>query len=198
MSQPAVRARLENGRDFIRRLQAGFPTDTPEQIVNRYIAHIRDVAAFEDYQAELYVLPALEEWVAANIVSPVKPRQQLKAVPAPSTPLRSRKTPEQRAAAEAQRQALVEVIAEKDQQRVAELVKVRLLDYLVLVPGVGSQALGECTGAQCRRAGQRLGPWLLEIAKRLRPSERVKHHLSELELQGIARSHRLLGAGADE
>jgi hypothetical protein len=64
----------------------------------------------------------------------------------------------------------------------------RLLDHPTLA---GGKLLGDCTGADCRKLAIREPLFYGELAKRLRPSEHVRNHLSEAELQAIYRSCRL-------
>jgi hypothetical protein len=75
---------------------------------------------------------------------------------------------------------------------IAAEVKVRLLEYETTY----GKALGDCTGAECERLSRRYGDFFFELAKRLTRSETVRAHLSEVELQAIARSHRLIGEKA--
>jgi hypothetical protein len=70
---------------------------------------------------------------------------------------------------------------------IEDAVTVRLLDYVTLI----GTPLGDCTGADCKKLSIRERDFYGEIAKRLRPGERVRNHLSEDELQAIHRSCRL-------
>jgi hypothetical protein len=75
---------------------------------------------------------------------------------------------------------------------IADEVKIRLLEYETTY----GKALGDCTGAECERLSRRYGDFFFELAKRLTRSETVRAHLSEVEVQAIARSHRLIGEKA--
>jgi hypothetical protein len=161
---------LESPRAFIQRLQAEFPNDPPENIGDRYLAHVRDVVSFDDAQDELYVLGPLTEWLRANVV-PV------------------RKKPKRGTQAEATG-TVVAQIAKADEERVERIVSVRLLEYQTTY----GKTLGDCTGAECKRLGRQYGGFFTEVAKRLTPGQRVRNHLTELELQGIATTHRLVPA----
>lgn len=176
------RRQLESARDFLARLRAGFPGDTPEQIAERYVSHVREMNLFDDAQQEIYVLDPLREWILATIAAEVR-----KPKPA---------SPEVREKRRAQREAIVKAIASKVEKKVEdraqELFEVRLLEYQTIY----GKPLARCTGAECSRLGHRYGEFFAEIAKRLRPSEHVEAHLSEAELQAIAQVHYLLGPKA--
>jgi hypothetical protein len=173
---------LESARDFVARLCAGFPSDSPEQIAERYLSHVRENNLFDDAQQQIYVLDPLREWVLAIIGA-----QARKA---------AKYSPEARERRRAQRAALVKTIETKVEQKIEdkaeELVEIRLLQYQTTY----GKPLGQCTGAECRRLGKRYGEFFTEVSKRLRPSEHVESHLSELELQAIARVHFLIGPSA--
>jgi hypothetical protein len=66
-------------------------------------------------------------------------------------------------------------------------VQMRLLDYVTLI----GKPLAECTGSDCRKMATRDRDFYAELARRLRPGERVGKHLSEVELQAIHRDCRL-------
>lgn len=161
---------LKSPRDFIQRLQAEFPDDTPEQTCERYVARVRDAAVFDDAQAELFALGPLTEWLRATVV-PV------------------RQKPRRGGRAEATG-TVVEQITQADQERIERIVSVRLLEYQTTY----GKALGDCTGAECKRLGKQYGGFFAEVAKRITPGQRVRNHLTELELQGIATTHRLVPA----
>jgi hypothetical protein len=160
--------RLESPREFIRRLQAEFPDNTPEQICERYLSHIRGAVEIEDDQDRLYVMGPLSEWLRANVI-PVEKKPR-------------RKRPETA--------AIVEQIEKADQERIEQIAGLRLLEYLTTY----GKTLGDCTGAECQRLGRQYGGFFAEVATRLTPGQHVRNHLSELELQGIALAHRLIPA----
>jgi hypothetical protein len=151
-------------------LQTEFPNDPPEQICGRYLSRVRDAVVFEDPQDEALVLGPLAEWLRANVI-PIS------------------KKPRREARAEATG-TVVEQIARADHERVERIVSVRLLEYQTTY----GKALGDCTGAECKRLGRQYGGFFAEVGKRLTPGQRVRNHLSELELQGIAATHRLIPA----
>lgn len=177
------RRTLESPRDFVARLRAGFPTDTPEQIAERYLSHVRETNVFDDAQEEIYVLDPLREWVLATIAA------QTKGAPKPPSPDALQRRRAHKAAA---LQKIGAAVEQKIEKRAEELVEIRLLEYQTTY----GKALGRCTGAECRRLGRRYGAFFTEVGKRLRPSEHVEEHLSELELQAIARVHYLVGPDA--
>src|SRR6185295_8094433 len=87
---------------------------------------------------------------------------------------------------------LVETLAKADEQRIEAEVNIRLLEYAT---PYGKQ-LGDCTGAECTRLSRRYGSFFAELGKRITRSETVRAHLTEVELQAIARTHRLIGEKA--
>lgn len=87
---------------------------------------------------------------------------------------------------------LIETMAKADEQRIEAEVNIRLLEYAT---PYGKQ-LGDCTGAECTRLSRRFGSFFAELGKRITRSETVRAHLSETELQAIARTHRLIGEKA--
>jgi hypothetical protein len=173
------RINLESARDFVKRLQAGFPTETPEQIAERYVSHVREVNVFDDAQQEIYCLDPLREWILATIgaKSPT------------SKPKLSPEAAERRLAARAK---VLKTVGERVEERIEKLAEIRLLEYATTY----GKPLGRCTGAECRRLGRHYGAFFTEIGKRLKPSEHVEEHMSELELQAIARVHYLVGPDA--
>lgn len=96
----------------------------------------------------------------------------------------------------AQRIALKEQItrtmAQNHEKIIEAEVAIRLLEYQTTY----GKLLGDCTGAECERLSRRYGDFFFELAKRLNRSETVRAHLTEVELQAIARTHRLIGEKA--
>jgi len=90
------------------------------------------------------------------------------------------------------KQQLIETMAKADEQRIEVEVTIRLLEYAT---PYGKQ-LGDCTGAECTRLSRRYGSFFAELGKRITRSETVRAHLTETELQAIARTHRLIGEKA--
>jgi hypothetical protein len=167
------RARLSTPPERLTKLRADDPKATIDEIVERYLQPIRDNSLFDDAQTELWALGAVELWLRANIT--------------PSQPARVRPTPEQRQERKARIHKQVAELKAKDTARIEAAVKIRLLDWMTTF----GQPLGDCTGAQCQRLSRRYGPFFAEVAKRLNPSDHVKNHLTETELQEIARTYRL-------
>lgn len=87
-----------------------------------------------------------------------------------------------------QRSRIKQDMRQRFDDRVEELVSIRLLGYATLLEG---KPLGDCTGADCKKLSIRDRDFYAEIAKRLRPGEHVRNHLSEAELQAIYRDCRL-------
>jgi hypothetical protein len=90
------------------------------------------------------------------------------------------------------KQQLIESMARADAERIEAEVTIRLLEYET---PYGKQ-LGDCTGAECTRLSRRYGGFFAELGKRITRSEVVRAHLTETELQAIARTHRLIGEKA--
>ena len=187
---PRRRGHLLSPREFIDKLRAEEPNANTDEIAQRYMAAVREHSLFDDMFWEILVLDPLEEWLRANVVAPAPVR----LVPPPAQPPRRNKAPEERARATAETRALVTQIAAKDAERIELVVAIRLLEYKTTY----GKTLGDCTGAECARLSRHYGAFFAEIARRINPADRVRNHLSELELQGIARVHRLIGPGAGE
>lgn len=106
-----------------------------------------------------------------------------------SDPAASEQARQERASA---RQRLMETLASNDEKRIENEVQIRMLEYQTTY----GKALGDCTGAECDRLSRRYGDFFFELAKRITRSETVRAHLTEVELQAIARTHRLIGEKA--
>jgi hypothetical protein len=94
-----------------------------------------------------------------------------------------------------QERQITETIARGHERKVIEAaidLNIHMLEYET---PYGKQ-LGDCTGAECDRLSRRYGDFFAELAKRITRSETVRAHLSETELQAIARTHRLIGEKA--
>jgi hypothetical protein len=186
-SQPRQRprrVRVLAPREFIKLLQTQYPDDPPEAICEHYKKRVRLSVLFDDRAAETLVMRPLEEWLQNNVAG---------AGTADTKPPRNALTPEQRAEAVETRDALVDQIARKYEELIEAEVTTRLLEYQTTY----GKPLGDCTGAECQRLSRRYGAFFAEIGKRLNPHDHVRQHLSEAELQAIARQHRLLGPKAD-
>jgi hypothetical protein len=168
------RERIVSPRDFIKELQALFPDDSPEEICEQYRQHVREKTRFDDLAIEALVMGPLDEWLKANV----------------GGARRRRAAPERSAQA---KEMLIGEMAQRHAALVEAEATIRLLEYQTTY----GKALGDCTGAECRRLSVRYGDFFAELAKRLRPSDHVGQHLSEAELQAIARTHRLIGPNAD-
>jgi hypothetical protein len=187
---PRKRVRLRSPREFIDHLRIEQPNATADELIRRYMTQVREHSIFDDAAWEILVLDPLEEWLRANVTG------------APAVAIAARKaangarerTPAERERRAALTKSIVEKIAKEDQQRIEMVVTVRLLEYQTTY----GKPLGDCTGSECARLSRRYGAFFAEVAKRLLPAERVRGHLSELELQSIARSYRLIGPGAGE
>lgn len=183
--------RVVEPRDFIARLRAQYPGENDDAIRERYKQHVCERAMFDDSAIKRLVMAPLDEWLK-SVLDKAPPATPLPAAPAPK-PKRS-KTVEEREQARAATNAIVGEIAKRDEKRIEREVTIRLLEYQTTY----EKPLGDCTGAECRRLSIRYGVFFAEIAKRLRPSDHVRHHLTEAELQAIAVTHRLIGPKAGE
>jgi hypothetical protein len=158
----------------------GFRTDNPKasaielrEIVRQYIA---ERAVFEDTETNGLNFYLVERDLA----------REFKDKPSPEY------AREKAAARAALREQLVQTIARADEERVEAIVTIRLLEYETTY----GKPIGDCTGAECARLSRRYGSFFAELSKRITRSETVRAHLSENELQAIARTHRLIGEKA--
>jgi hypothetical protein len=89
-----------------------------------------------------------------------------------------------------QRARTLDRMGDRLEQVIEARADLRMLEYITLI----GKPLAECTGADCRKMATRDRDFYAEIARRLRPGERVGKHLSEDELQAIRRDCRLTPA----
>jgi len=193
-SEEPRRERLLRAAEQIRLLRNEYPKATNQQIANIYKQNIRGLVICEDDQTEFELFGILDDWLKAHIDNILKGKPvEVKPVaePKPAAPRRT-KTPEEKAEAEAKRRALVEEIRARDEVRIETAIKVRLLEWQTTY----GKRLADCTGAECMRLARRYGPFFQEISKRLNASDKVGNHLSEVELQAIAATHKLIGPEA--
>lgn len=174
-SAPRSRRRQRlDARDQVKKLRAEFPKANAAQIAELYKARVRELVVFDDDDIEAEIMGVVDDWLSLNVKDPRKPPTQ------------------KHEGNKIQRRALVDKIAQVDEARIETAIKIRLLDWLTPY----GKKLADCTGAECTRLSKRYGPFLAEIAKRLHPSEHVRNHLSERELQAMAATHRLVGPEA--
>jgi hypothetical protein len=160
----------DEARDLLKRLRIDNPKADRAALTRLYVEHVRPIIQDGDDDAiEALVILPLREWIGANIV---EPRGQ-------------RKTAEERAA---ERAARVEEIAARDAERVEEIVTRRLLEWEML----DGRALGDLTGADCRGLSERLGVFFHVISDQIPPRAKVRNHFTELQLQALARHHKLI------
>jgi hypothetical protein len=172
--------RRRQPRDEARELLKSLRTENPEAdrnaLVRLYYDHIRPLIAGvddPDAVAALLVTPALE-WVGANIIDPPQPKSQ-----------KPQKTRAERAA---EKTALVAEIAARDKKRIDEIVTRRLLEWEI----IDGRRLGDLTGADCRNLSERCGVFLHVISDNIPARAKVRNHYTELELQALARHHKLI------
>lgn len=161
---------------------AGFRQQNPEATA----AELREIAQqyiLENTEFENIATRNFTMWLVDRSLS-----REIKEVPL-SDPAASKKAREER---ESARQRLLETLASNDEKRIENEIKIRMLEYQTTY----GKALGDCTGAECDRLSRRYGDFFFELAKRITRSETVRAHLTEIELQAIARTHRLIGEKA--
>jgi hypothetical protein len=165
------RKQRDHARELLKSLRATNPEADRATLVKLYIEHVRPIVDGDDpAQVDALVLDPLREWVAANVV---EPRQ------------RNNEPTEKR---RAQREALVAVIAERDTKRIDDIVATRLLEYELM----DGRRLGDLTGAECRNLSERYGVFFHVISEQLPNRAKVRNHFTELELQSLARHHKLI------
>lgn len=174
-AEPGRQQREPGPEDRIRELRREYPLASAAQIRAHYKTWARPQIALE---AEHELMRIVDDWL-------------LRYVP-DERPARRQRTEEEREAAKEERRALAERIKAADDARIEIEVKIRLLEWQTTY----GKPLADCTGAECLRLSRRYGPFFAEIAKRLNPSDKVRNHLSETELQAIALAHRLIGPEA--
>lgn len=161
--------------ELVARLRREHPKAPADQIRRLYREHVLDLTAFNDPDVEGWVMVPLDAWLLINVRDPAAPRE-----------------PGERAARAAEKEALVETIKRGHQRVVEAEAAVRLLEYVL----PNGKTIGDCTGLQCQKLSRRHGSFFAELAKRITRGERVRVHLSEVELQEIARNHSVIGPGA--
>jgi hypothetical protein len=119
---------------------------------------------------EVLVIGPLREWVATNITE------------------RWRRAGKPREERQAQREALVAGMGARDAKRIDEIVTTRLLEHEI----IDGRRLGDLTGAECRNLSERYGVFLHVISEQIPKRAKVRNHFSELELQSLARHHKLI------
>jgi hypothetical protein len=178
--QSGRRQQRDGARAFLKQLRADNPAADRAGLVRLYLDHVRSlIAGAEEVDTiDELVIDPLREWLAANIAEPA--------------PLLSRgprqRTPEETAAREAEKAALVAQMESADHQRIEEIVTRRLLEYEL----VDGRLLGDITGAECRLCGARYGNFFTAVAERVQPRQLVRNGIGELELQALARTHGLI------
>jgi hypothetical protein len=163
--------RRDEARDLLKALRVENPEADRDALVKLYLAHVRPIVdrADDPDAVETLVFNPLREWVGAQIV---EPRQRTKSR-------------EQRAS---ERAVELSQIAARDEKRVEEIVARRLLEYEMM----DGRTIGDLTGADCRKLAEREGAFFHAIAEHIPARARVRNHYSELELQALARHHKLI------
>lgn len=161
----APRRKAHATRAFVTQLRAEEPKAKADEICRRAIAAFREHV---DEEGQDIFLDALKDWLLDNVTD---------------KPPRRMRTAEERAQSKAATATLVEQIATNLDARIEAAVQTRFLEEKM----INGRKLADCTGAMCRR----FGGFYAEIAKRLRPSERVGGHLTEAEIAAIAKTWRI-------
>lgn len=170
------RTRISTPQEMLARFRTDNPTASAielREIARQYIA---ERAVFEDIAVNNLNTYLIEKALA----------REIKEQPSPDV---EREKAAERAAMKEQ---LVQAMARADEERIEAIVTVRLLEYETPY----GKPLGDCTGAECARLSRRFGGFFAELSKRITRAETVRAHLTENELQAIARTHRLIGEKA--
>lgn len=176
MSEHIQTGRRQRQRDEARDLLKTLRTENPEAdrdaLIGLYLDHVRPlIAGGDDPDAvETLVITPLREWLGANII---EPRQ------------RGQKIREDR---KAEKAVLIAKIAARDEKRVEEIVTRRLLEWEM----IDGRRLGDLTGADCRALSEKCGVFFHVISDQIPQRAKVRNHFSELELQSLARHHKLI------
>ena len=168
------RRKHDEARELLKALRTENPEADRAMLTRLYLDHVRPIiASGDDPEAvETLVIAPLREWVGANIVEP-------RNKPGPK-----QKTPEDRAA---EKTAIAE-IASRDDKRIEEIITRRLLEWEM----IDGQRLGDLTGADCRNLSERHGVFFHVISDNIPARAKVRNHYTELELQALARHHKLI------
>jgi hypothetical protein len=166
----APRVRVLSREEFIAKLRKDDPSANAETIRQRYEMHCR--ACIEDDQTLALVMPYVIEGLRRDVKDP-KPATD-------------------RRAADAVKQQIAETLRKGFEEKVEAEATIRLLEWVTPY----NRPLSDCTGAECKRLGRRLGSFFTELGNRLTPSETVGAHFPEAALQAIAKVHRLIGPRA--
>lgn len=167
-------------------------TPTPQEMLDRFRSDNPEVGAIElrEIVRQFIVEKNVFKDLAANnlmlYLIDKALRREIKETPLPEI---ERKKAAERAALKDQ---LVQTISRADEERIEAIVTTRLLEYETPY----GKAIGDCTGAECARLSRRYGGFFAELSKRITRAETVRAHLTETELQAIARTHRLIGEKA--
>jgi hypothetical protein len=164
------RRRRDEARELLNTLRVDNPKADRNALIKLYLAHIRSVieSATDPEAIDTLVLNPLREWVGAQITEP-----------------RTRKTREERAAEKA---AMLEQIGARDSERIETIVTRRLLEWEM----PDGRLLGDLTGADCRNLSERFGVFLHVLSDQMPARAKVRNRFTELELQAIARHHKLV------
>jgi hypothetical protein len=113
-----------------------------------------------------YIETIVEYWFANNYYSLIgnKPAPQAK-----------------RREVAAQVEQATEVIAGRVRAKIKEQAKIMLLKMKL----PNGKPLSECTGSECVQMGSRIGGWLAEIGRRVKPNQKVGEVMTEADLRAI-------------
>lgn len=166
----------DEARDLLKTLRTENPEADRSALTKLYINHFWSLIpddADRDAIAAAVITP-LREWLGAEIRE--------------TEPKAAKKTREERAAAKAESAAYVAAIATNDHKRIDEIVTRRLLEWEI----IDGRRLGDLTGADCRNLSERCGVFLHVISDNIPARAKVRNHYTELELQALARHHKLI------
>jgi hypothetical protein len=167
------RRRTTTPERILARFREENPNASPNELREIARQYVIENSEFEDQASRDFTLWLVDKALLHEVKEP-KPEGKPEVIRAQRSALQAR---------------LTETMQQNHEKVIAEEVKIRLLEYETTY----GKALGDCTGAECERLSRRYGDFFFELAKRLTRSETVRAHLSEVELQAIARSHRLIG-----
>ncbi len=171
------RQQRDEARDLLKMLRTENPEADRAALIRLYMDQAEPAIESSDDPELIRALLGrpTREWLGAEISEP-KPKA-------------AKKTREEREAAKAAKAAMVEEIAERDADRVEAIVMERRLLEWEIIDG---QRLGNLTGADCRNLSERFGVFFHVISDNIPPRAKVRNRYTELELQALARHHKLI------
>lgn len=167
------RKHQDAARDLLKSIRAQHPEADRAMGIVLFIDHLYPLLAPVEERAELdaLVLMPLREWIAANWIEPRKVSEEARA---------------ERAAAKA---AMLAAIKVKGAKRDEEIATIALLEFEM----PDGRKIGDLSGAECIGWGEKQGRFFRSLGEQLAPRAKVRNHFTELDLQAIARHHKLIG-----